>query len=71
MTELAKAMEKGHLAELEELNLKSNKIGAIGVQALARAVSKGAVPKLRALLLDGNEVGHVASHIFCDVFAAM
>ena len=58
MTKLAKSMEEGRLAELEELDLRLNKISGVGLQALAKAVSKGSVPKLRTLILDGNEVGH-------------
>ena len=56
MIELAKAMEEGHLAELEELNLNSNKISGPGFQALARAFGKGALPKLRKLDFGKNEV---------------
>ena len=46
MVELATSIEEGHLAELEELNLNSNNITGVGLQALVRAVSKGAMPKL-------------------------
>ena len=55
VVELAKAMEEGHLAELEELNLKSTKITGVGLQALVRAVSTDASPKLRSLNVDGND----------------
>ena len=55
MVELAKSMEEGRMAELEELHLDSNKISGVGLQALARALSKGALPKLREIYLGGHE----------------
>ena len=58
VVEVAKSMEEGHLAELEEMNFESNKISGVGLQALVRAVTKGALPKLRKLDLSNNEVGH-------------
>ena len=60
MTKLATALAychaKGALPKLEQLSLRENAIGDVGMQALAEAVSKGALPQLKEanVYLGGN-----------------
>ena len=61
MTKLAAALEycraEGALPQLKRLDLDSNQIGDVGMQALAGAVSKGALAALETLDLSVNAIG--------------
>ena len=54
----------GALASCQLLNLRDNKIGDAGMQALAGAVSKGALAQLIRLDMDGNQIGDAGMTAF-------
>ena len=54
---LVALLADGHLANLEKLNLQTNKLSDAGAQALAAALSAGQLPKLKQLQVDGNAIG--------------
>ena len=69
MKAFAEAISKGALNNLENLNLKNNKIGNEGMEAFAEALSKGVLNKLTHLNLYGNKIGDEGMKAFAKALS--
>ena len=58
------------MCNMQELNLDSNKIGDVGLQAFADALGKGALPKCTNIYTFGNLASAEAEQAVKDAIAS-